>query len=280
MNADLKQAVRPQFFRNMKRIYTFAAVAAATLMLAGCQPQQELKTTIIEDSESFALDSRSKDSLWVDISIEFPVSGPKAEPLEKMQENIVAAVFGEGHRSADPKEAISEFKAEISGQYRKDNIDILEYFSQMQGSEGDGNEDTAPVLSWESVIKGNFLPAYGSLCSYIIYEYNYSGGAHGLDNETAVTFDMTTGEAVSADEIFISGYEKEMAKALTAHLKEAFENEDDYESLFVREIAPNDNFYVTNQGVTYIYGRYEIGPYYIGLTHVTVPWTEIVNLLK
>ncbi len=50
--------------------------------------------------------------------------------------------------------------------------------------------------------------------------------------------------------------------------------------LFVKEIAPNGNFYITNKGVTYLYGRYEIGPYVIGLTRVTVPWAEIVDLVQ
>ncbi len=264
----------------MKRVYSFAATCAAVLMLAGCLSQQNLKTAIIEDSENFALDSRSSDSLRVSISIEFPVSGPKAEPLEKMQENLVAAIFGEGHRSPDPEQAIAGFKEEISEQYRKDNIDILEYYSQMQNSDGTENEDISPMLSWENTIEGHFLPVYGNLSSYIIYEYNYTGGAHGIDNETALIFDLTTGEAVSEEDIFVEGFEAGMSKALTAHLKDSFDNEDDYETLFVKEIAPNGNFYVTDHGVTYLYGRYEIGPYSIGLTHVTVPWTEIVNLLK
>lgn len=249
-------------------------------MLAGCLSQQNLKTARIEDSENFALDSRSSDSLSVNISIEFPVSGPKAEPLEKMQENLMAAILGESHRSSDPEQAIAGFKEEISEQYRKDNIDILEYFTRMQNSGGSENEDISPMLSWETTIEGHFLPIYGNLCSYIIYEYNYTGGAHGIDNETALTFDMTTGEAVSEEDIFADGFEDAMSKALTIHLKDSFDNEEDYETLFVKEIAPNGNFYVTDQGITYLYGRYEIGPYSIGLTHVTVPWTEIVNILK
>lgn len=264
----------------MQRINSLAAIGAAMLMLAGCWSQQDLKTEIIEDSENFALDSRSNDSLRVSILIEYPVSGPKAEPLRKMQENLVAAIFGENHRSADPGQAISDFKTDISGQYRQDNLDILEYFSQMKESEGAENEDHSPMLSWESRIDGRFLPPHGTLCSYIIYEYNYTGGAHGIDNETAITFDMTSGEIISEEEIFINGFEEEMSKVLTAHLKDSFEAPEDYDMLFVKEIAPNGNFYVTDTGVTYLYGRYEIGAYAIGLTRVTVPWAEIVNLLK
>ncbi len=122
------------------------------------------------------------------------------------------------------------------------------------------------------------MPQYGNMCSYVVYEYNFTGGAHGTDNETGLVFDLTTGELLYEEDIFKAGFEEEMAKALTAHLKDSFENDDDYEMLFVKEIAPNGNFYITDKGVTYLYGRYEIGPYVIGLTRVTVLGRRLLTL--
>ena len=32
--------------------------------------------------------------------------------------------------------------------------------------------------------------------------------------------------------------------------------------------------------MTYIYGQYEIGPYYLGIIKLTLPWEELEGLLK
>ena len=50
-------------------------------------------------------------------------------------------------------------------------------------------------------------------------------------------------------------------------------------ALFVKDIEPNGNFKVSSNGVTYIYGPYEIGPYYLGSIEVTVPWDELGTLV-
>ncbi len=264
----------------MKRIHSFAAIAAAALGLAGCWSQPSLKTDTITESGNYALYEGGKDSLTTEITLEIPTGGLKTEQLERMRENLTAAVLGERYRSSDVSKAISEFKEAITGQYRKDNLELLKDFGYMNGIDGMENSEGAPMLSWENIIVGHFMPQYGNMCSYVVYEYNFTGGAHGTDNETGLVFDLTTGELLYEEDIFKDGFEEEMAKALTAHLKDSFENADDYEMLFVKEIAPNGNFYITDKGVTYLYGRYEIGPYVIGLTRVTVPWAEIVDLVQ
>lgn len=250
------------------------------LLLAGCCRENGIRTESVKCNESFALDSRSADSLRVSIDIEYPVAGPAAGALEKMQKTLLAAMFGTDGVTADPEQAVADFKSDISEKYRNENLELLGRYLDMKKASAAGAEDLPPVLSRESVTEGHFLPAYGNLCSYVIYQYDYTGGAHGIDKETAVTFDLATGESVTEEDLFKSGYETAMSQALTAHLEEAFENPDDYKMLFVNEIAPNGNFYVTDLGVTYIYGRYEIGPYAIGLIRVTVPWEEISGLLK
>jgi hypothetical protein len=50
--------------------------------------------------------------------------------------------------------------------------------------------------------------------------------------------------------------------------------------LFETEIYPSDTFYVTADGLTYVYHPYEIGPYALGIIEVTIPWNEIKDILK
>ena len=53
-----------------------------------------------------------------------------------------------------------------------------------------------------------------------------------------------------------------------------------YDMLFIKTIEPNGNFFVDPEGITYIYGRYEIGPYASGLVRVTIPWEKLQGILK
>ena len=50
--------------------------------------------------------------------------------------------------------------------------------------------------------------------------------------------------------------------------------------MFIREIGPNGNFSVSEDGVTYIYNHYEIAPYAMGIIRVTLPWDDVRELLK
>ena len=50
------------------------------------------------------------------------------------------------------------------------------------------------------------------------------------------------------------------------------------EMLFIQEVEPNDNFYITEDGVTFIYNHYEIAPYAMGIIKITIPWNELEGL--
>ena len=50
--------------------------------------------------------------------------------------------------------------------------------------------------------------------------------------------------------------------------------------LTTEDIQPNGNFRITEAGITYIYNQYEIGPYVLGAVEVTIPWSELKDLLR
>ena len=45
-------------------------------------------------------------------------------------------------------------------------------------------------------------------------------------------------------------------------------------------IKPNGNFYITDESINYVFNPYEIAPYYMGQTEVTIPFSRIKDLLK
>ena len=47
----------------------------------------------------------------------------------------------------------------------------------------------------------------------------------------------------------------------------------------INDIAPNNNFWLNNQGVHYIFNQYEIAPYSMGPIEVTIPYQEIQSII-
>ena len=118
------------------------------------------------------------------------------------------------------------------------------------------------------------------MVSYIVTHFSYRGGAHGITSEIAYNFDLKTGETVAESDFFSPGYEEPLSRLLTARLPESLETPADTSMMFIREIGPNGNFSVSEDGVTYIYNHYEIAPYAMGIIRVTLPWDDVRELLK
>lgn len=96
--------------------------------------------------------------------------------------------------------------------------------------------------------------------------------------ESALNFDMKTGNLLTESGFFKEGYKDRLSELLSSRLAESLENPSDTSMLFTQEIGPNGNFTAGEEGVTYIYNQYEIGPYAMGIIRVTLPWEDIEGL--
>jgi len=121
------------------------------------------------------------------------------------------------------------------------------------------------------------LPAPAEVVSLEFVERQYTGGAHGLETIRLASFDAATGailglgDLVPADrrDAFFVAAERAFRKhrGLTADedLREA--------GFFVEQNAlpPTDNVALVQDGIRLHYDAYEIGPYAMGPTDLTVP---------
>lgn len=242
------------------------------LCLAGCA-MHEIQTEDIEYSFGTALEEGGTDSLLIDVAFEWPVRGLGQESMERIRHELNAAVFGETVQTGSIWEAIGEYAQQENRAYIQSNSNLREMMIRS------GDQPTEGMLSWIETIEGRAQEPYRGMQSYLIYKYMYTGGAHGLDSEKGLTFRLSDGRPVTEAELFRRGYERKLSELLTARLPKSVSKEV-YDMLFVRDIEPNGNFYVDPEGITYIYERYEIGPYVSGLVRVSVPWSELKDILK
>ena len=245
-----------------------AAVAAACTgcLLSSCNG--EFSSTTYNSEDSFPAAEGSEYALEVRISAEYPVSGLQKAALDNMDNVLTAALFGDEYAALDPEQAIEAYKADRAKEYRETNAPLIK--------ESEGTPTAS--LNWSDYVTGKIGGTHKGILSYTVTGYTFTGGAHGMTVETALNFDMKTGTLLTEEDFFKEGYKDRLSGLLSSRLAESLENPSDTSMLFTQEIGPNGNFSIGEEGVTYIYNQYEIGPYSMGIIRVTVPWEDIEGM--
>lgn len=97
------------------------------------------------------------------------------------------------------------------------------------------------------------------------YRYAYpAGAAHGLYSNTYINYSLKDGVVITRDKLFKPGSEAALAQMIRTQLAER-------DDLIVplEEVKVPDNFRLTTDGVTFVFGLYAIAPYSSG--EISVP---------
>lgn len=129
--------------------------------------------------------------------------------------------------------------------------------------------------------------------SYIYSMYEFTCGAHGNTALTTFTFD-STGKPVGLDAIIFPGNFSSVSKKfgeeliipkLKAQLGDMYNEEMVRFGLFGEDgvkkdgflaISPYENFAISDDGATFIFGQYQVAPYAAGMPEVFLSWQELL----
>ena len=97
--------------------------------------------------------------------------------------------------------------------------------------------------------------------------------------------DVNSGQQVLENELFRAGYDQALQNLIIASLLEenSVKSVDELEDLGffgIREIIPNKNFLLTDQGIIYTYNKGEYSAYQLDAPEVFIPYTAIRSLLR
>ncbi len=113
------------------------------------------------------------------------------------------------------------------------------------------------------------------------------GGAHGNTTIRFENFNPRTGERVELADLFVSGYEAKLLPLAQDRFREVRAIEEgvtlaDAGFSFSENVAftLSDNFAVEKDGLTFYYNPYEVAPYALGATELTLSYEELDGLLK
>ena len=253
----------------MRKILSWTLSA---LFLAGCTAH-EIETENIEYTYAASLEEASADSLLIDISLEWPVKGIPPVGMENIRNNLIAFIFGKDMTGTDIQTALARYAENETASYQENGLNFREAVLK------NGDKPTEGMFSWSETMEGHFLEPYKNMQSYLIYRYEYTGGAHGMDSEKGMTFWLSDGKLVTEADLFKRDSRAELSRILSENLPKSISREV-YDMLFIKTVEPNGNFCIDESGITYIYERYEIGPYVSGIVRISIPWDELKNILK
>jgi len=138
---------------------------------------------------------------------------------------------------------------------------------------------------WEMVREVEVSFASEHLATLNIRESGYTGGAHPFSGQRYAVFDVNTGQQLTLKDLLVAGYEER----LNAAGEQAFRNErglganDSLEEAgfwFANNaFKVNTNVGVSGDGLVFNFNPYEIAPYAMGATEVTVGYDAINELI-
>jgi len=147
------------------------------------------------------------------------------------------------------------------------------------------DEDGRILLCEEQYLSGSVMGIVKDILSYGVERYVYLGGPHGNNYRLFLNFDLRTGRTLSEEDIFTEGYEEPLTELLLHYMVEQNDEVDLIKDLElagynVDDIHPNDNFYLADEGITYVFNPYDIAPYAFGETEILIPWDDVKPLLR
>lgn len=165
---------------------------------------------------------------------------------------------------------------------------IMQYLQEGKeaiDSYGEDMDAAATWMSYEEQAEGHVVYQEGSFLSYQFKVYSFMGGAHGNTVTNNRVFDLENQMDVTLSTLFTD----ESLNVVGEKLREALAVQNDCQTVdeliqtgiffSAGDIEPNDNFLLDEKGLTWVYDPYEIAPYALGPVTVSLPWSEIKDLL-
>ena len=242
---------------------------------ASTAKETEIKvdTITIHEEYTFAYDKENAPKLTIDIALpHFDLGNEQANA--KMESTLAEGLFF--YDIPTLKEACAYYVAEQKTM-----------FNELRDEYNNWSEGEIPpgLMRCYCDITGHTETGYKGYISYIMTREEYWGGAHPSTVNAVTSFDPETGCEITLDDIFKEGYEEELLAMLVDQLmkdERASTIEELYDAGYYMDtdMYISQNFILGNEGVTFLYNRYEIAPYAKGDILITLDYETLKDIMK
>lgn len=214
----------------------------------------------------------------VKVSFTYPVKFRDSESLARLQQIFQGTFFGDSdYDSLTPQEAVDRYIKDYTERYQSLSNYYYEDKARIEGK--------MPSWYWYIMYNTNkILYQDDSLLSYAVEYSDYEGGAHGSYRVTYTNIDLNELVTLSEEDLFVPDYFKPLTEKIVAQLMKSYDApvpDSLLERGFfnVEDIIPNNNFWLDGESIHYSYNQYEIAPYAMGVIEVSVPYSDLKDIL-
>ncbi|QRX63802.1 DUF3298 domain-containing protein [Dysgonomonadaceae bacterium zrk40] len=257
----------------------FSLSVAALLLISSCNEIRFETMVVNEHIPLLAENDTTLPHAELTLSFTYPEKFRDEASLRRLQQIFNGTFFGDIQYDAlSPKEAITLYTEAYRERYRALSNNFYEEKAMMDGE--------MPVWYWHTLdIRNELLHVSDSLMSYSVSYSDYEGGAHGSHRVTYTNIDLNRLTTLSEEDLFLPGYYRPLTEKIVVQLMKDNEvTEPDslqMKGFFtVEDIQPNNNFWLSDSAIHYAFNQYEIAPYAMGVIDVTIPYSELTELLS
>lgn len=153
------------------------------------------------------------------------------------------------------------------------NNSILAAAQKLVDSQGSLDDPRAEMLGYYE-LKTNEK----DVLSLSLYNYAYTGGAHGLTLQQSLTFKASTGQLYQLSDLFKPGsdYVAEINKIVAKQIKErGIETLEPFQS-----ISPDQSFYIADRSLVIYFQLYELAAYVYGFLYFPISVYELQSIIN
>ena len=205
----------------------------------------------------------------LEISLLLPVDYPIDAVADSVRKYVYTQFFGIDSTGADPKQLCHSMKDLYFLNYRTSNADIY--------------QEGMASFNWDKRKETRIMHNEHDVLTLEIYDYGYTGGAHGLSVSRYLSIDLKNGHIFTLDEIFREDYRNDLRDIINAQARRQYgleRGQSLVEAGFWNEsIEPSENYYITRDGIGFYYNQYEVAPYALGPVNIFVKYRDLNRIL-
>lgn len=264
----------------LKRLYFLIPVVALIAMCgtSSCNNDEdtiEMDSVTVDRQISISNEANAP-ACKVHISLLFANdnNGPKATFVNG---SIISKAFG--FEKLAVRQAVDSFTNNYLSDYKNNLTKLYQADKKAKNNVSSGWYDYHYVLT-STAINGR-----KGVMIYTLQLDSYEGGAHGNSQQQIFNFSTKSGKLLTLNDVFVPGYEKELNDLLLKALEDKTSSKDMNELhnksyLLSNDMYASENFMLNDGNITFVYNPYEIAPFALGSTELTLSDSDLSNILK
>ena len=260
-----------------------ATCLVSCFLLSGCNGQKQIDSetvkTVKVEEQAHLQDDTVSPTCQITIDYSYLAKSDAADSIvQRINRTIQAHILGKEYTRMNPEVAVDSFKNTYINNYRKD----VNEFYQEDIKNGTPKDELPTWYNYEYGLTTYFSEGKEGILNFIAETFEYTGGAHPNSWNKWMNFEKNTGKLLALKDVFMAGSEKPISDMLLEELITEMATRLEDSSITSLEGLQNagilnstnmyvpDNFLLEKEKVSFLYNKYDIAPYAVGLSLIHI----------